>query len=161
MLRAREQAEQYARALPAEEGLPPFVVVTDVGRSIELYAEFSCTGATYIPYPDPRTHRIRLDDLRREDVRETLRAVWGDPQSLDPTRLSANVTRDIARQLALLAKSLEADGQSPQAVAAFLMRCLFTMFAEDIGLLPERSFTALLESMSETPDHFMSLLAEL
>jgi hypothetical protein len=36
MLRARGQAEAYARALPAGEGRPPFLVVTDVGRSIEL-----------------------------------------------------------------------------------------------------------------------------
>lgn len=37
MLRARSQAEQYARALPAAEGRPPFGVV-DVGNRIELYA---------------------------------------------------------------------------------------------------------------------------
>ncbi len=35
MLRARLQAENYARALPADEGRPPFVVVVDVARSIE------------------------------------------------------------------------------------------------------------------------------
>ena len=36
MLRAHAQAESYARALPAEEGRPPFIVVVDVGRSLEL-----------------------------------------------------------------------------------------------------------------------------
>src|SRR5690606_11962317 len=41
MLRARSQAEAYARALPAAEGRPPFVVVVDVGHRIELYSEFS------------------------------------------------------------------------------------------------------------------------
>ncbi|RKX37600.1 MAG: class I SAM-dependent DNA methyltransferase, partial [Verrucomicrobia bacterium] len=58
MLRARGQAEQYIRALPAEEGRPPFLVVVDVGHSIELYSEFSCTGGTYIPFPAPGSHRI-------------------------------------------------------------------------------------------------------
>ncbi len=72
MLRARGQAEQYARALPAEEGRPPFVIVVDVGRAIELYAEFSRTGATYTPFPDPRTQRILLDDLAKPEVRERL-----------------------------------------------------------------------------------------
>jgi hypothetical protein len=47
MLRARSQAEGYARALPAAEGRPPFLVVVDVGNRIELYAEFSRSGATY------------------------------------------------------------------------------------------------------------------
>jgi hypothetical protein len=41
LLRARSQAENYARALPAAEGRPPFVVVVDVGHVIELYAEFT------------------------------------------------------------------------------------------------------------------------
>lgn len=54
MLRARAQAENYARNLPAEEGRPPFLIVVDVGNVIELYAEFSRSGATYTPFPDPR-----------------------------------------------------------------------------------------------------------
>lgn len=41
MLRAAGQAEQYARALPTEEGRPPLLVAIDIGHSIELYAEFS------------------------------------------------------------------------------------------------------------------------
>jgi hypothetical protein len=49
MLRAHGKGVQYARALPAEEGRPPFVVVVDVGRSIELYSEFSRSGGAYIP----------------------------------------------------------------------------------------------------------------
>ena len=36
LLRARSQAEAYARALPADEGRPPFVMVVDVGQRIEL-----------------------------------------------------------------------------------------------------------------------------
>ena len=158
MLRARGQAEQYARALPSEEGRPPFLIVTDVGRSIELYAEFSRSGATYTPYPDPRSHRIRIEDLAREEIRERLRQVWLDPLSLDPTRRSAKVTRDIADQLARLARSLEGKGLNAELVSGFLMRCLFTMFAEDVGLLPERAFTELLESLKDTPEHFAPML---
>ena len=48
------------RTLPGDEGRPPFIVVTDVGRSLELYAEFTRSGGTYVPYPDPGHHRIRL-----------------------------------------------------------------------------------------------------
>lgn len=36
LMRARAQAKAYARALPAGEGRPPFVVVVDVGHVIEL-----------------------------------------------------------------------------------------------------------------------------
>src|SRR5690606_6849472 len=145
MLRAHNQADQYARALPADEGRPPFILVVDVGRNIELYAEVSRSGATYVPYPDARNHRLRLEDLRQGDIRERLRAVWLDPLSLDRSRRAPRVTRDSGDQLARLAKSLESARHAPQQVAGFLMRCLCTMFAEDVGLLPERGFTQLLE----------------
>ncbi|MCB9626551.1 MAG: class I SAM-dependent DNA methyltransferase [Sandaracinaceae bacterium] len=158
MLRAQNQADQYARALPAGEGRPPFIVVTDVGRSIELYAEFSRSGATYTPFPDARTHRIKLQDLRHEAVRERIRAVWLDPLSLDPTRKSARVTRDIADRLAKLAKSLEGQGHAPETVAGFLMRAMFTMFAEDVGLIPLRSFTELLESLRDNVKTFVPMV---
>ena len=161
MLRAHNQADQYARALPADEGRPPFILVVDVGRNIELYAEFSRSGATYTPYPDPRSHRIRLDDLHREDIRQRLREVWLDPLALDPARRSARVTREIADRLASLARSLEAAGHAPQQVAGFLMRALFTMFAEDVGLLPPRAFTELLESLAGQPHTFAPMLEHL
>ena len=161
MLRAHNQADQYVRALPIEEGRPPFILITDVGRNIELYAEFSRSGATYTPYPDARTHRIRLEDLRKADVRERLTAVWLDPLSLDPSRRAARVTREIADQLARLAKSLEGAGHSAELVAGFLMRCLFTMFAEDVELLPTHAFTDLLKRLKGKPDTFAPMLENL
>ena len=83
MLRARAQAEGYARALPADEGRPPFIVTVDVGHVLEIYAEFSRSGATYTPFPDPRSHRIKLADLADDAIRARLKAIWSDPQSLD------------------------------------------------------------------------------
>jgi mRNA-degrading endonuclease YafQ of YafQ-DinJ toxin-antitoxin module len=161
MLRARGQAEQYIRALPAVEGRPPFLLVLDVGHSIELFSEFSCTGGTYIPFPAPGSHRVFLDDFKNADIRERLKTVWTDPAGLDPTRRSARVTREIAAQLAKLAVSLEKAGHSPEKAAAFLMRCLFTMFAEDVGLLMRGGFTNLLESLRDTPEHFAPMIEEL
>lgn len=161
MLRARSQAESYARALPGEEGRPPFLIVVDVGQRIELYAEFSRSGGTYTPYPDPRAHRIAIDDLAREDIRGRLKRIWTDPMSLDPARMSAKVTREIAAKLAELAKSLESAGHPADAVAQFLMRCLFTMFAEDVRLLPEESFRQLLVRHASEPEVAMQMLAQL
>jgi len=147
MMAARGQAEQYARALPAAEGRPPFLIVVDVGHSIALYSEFSRTGGAYVPYPDSTGFRISLTDLEREEVRALLLTVWTDPLALDPTQRTARITRDIAERLARLAKSLEASGHKPERVAAFLMRAIFTMFAEDVRLIPKSSFTELFESL--------------
>jgi hypothetical protein len=59
LLRARGQSEQYARSLTAPETRPTFLVVVDVGHTIDLYSEFTQTGGTYIPFPDAASHRIR------------------------------------------------------------------------------------------------------
>jgi hypothetical protein len=161
MLRARSQAEGYARALPADEGRPPFVVVVDVGNVIELYSEFSRSGATYTPFPDPRSHRIALADLRREEIRARLASLWLAPESLDPSRASARVTREIAAHLAEVAKSLEGAGHSPELVAGFLTRCLFSMFAEDVELIPKNSFSGLLKECAGNAAALPALLGGL
>lgn len=162
LLRARAQAEGYARALPPAEGRPPFLLVVDVGNVIELYAEFTRSGATYTPFPDPRSHRLPLASLLDAGVRERLRAIWQNPDSLNPARASARVTRQVATQLAELAKSLEQSGHRADHVAAFLTRCLFSMFAEDVELLPKingtGSFLNLLQSHREQPQTLQQML---
>ena len=163
MEKARNQAMGYARSLPTEEiadGRPPFVIVVDVGHSIALYTDWSRMGGEYIPYPDPASYRIALKDLVRTEVRELLRAVWIDPLSLDPGRRSAKVTREIADRLAKLARSLEGK-HPPEHVANFLMRCLFTMFSEDVDLLPHGSFTKLLGELKNEPGNFKEMLENL
>jgi SAM-dependent methyltransferase len=161
MLKARGQAEQYARALPASEGRPPLLIVVDVGHSIELYSEFTCTGGAYVSYPDPRSYRILLDRLDDPEVRKNLALAWTDPKALDPSRRSARVTREIAQSLGRLAQSLESAKHTPEAVATFLMRALFTMFAEDVELLPKDSFINLLKSLNGDHEKFVPMVGEL
>lgn len=145
MIKARAQAEAYARDLSTDHGWPPFIIVADVGYCFEIYADFFLQGK-YEQFPDRRRFRVELDDLHKPEVRDRLRSIWSDPMSLDPTRASALVTRDIAERLARVARKLE-EKHDAETVALFLMRCLFTMFAEDVALLPVRSFTDLLEEL--------------
>lgn len=161
MLRAHGQAQRYVRALSASEGRPPFVLIVDVGHAIEIHSEFSRTGGAYIPFPDPRSYRIPLADLKHDYVRARLRAIWLEPLSLDPTRASARVTREVSAQLAIVAKSLERAGHSSEAVAGFLTRCLFSMFAEDVELLPKGSFKALIERNRASPPTLARMMASL
>ena len=76
MLRARGQAERYVRYLPTEEPNPPFIIVCDVGHSLEIYADFTQNGKAYLPFPDPRSFRIQLKDLADEKIRERLHLIW-------------------------------------------------------------------------------------
>src|SRR4051812_13255686 len=95
-----------------------------------------------------------MEQLRDPLIRERLRLLWTDPLALDPSRRSAKVTREIADQLAELSKSLEKQGHHPEHAAHFLVRCLFTLFAEDVGLLPKGRFTDLLKELQDEPDRF-------
>lgn len=133
LTRACNQARKYIIFLPAAEGRPPFLIVCDVGHTIDLYAVFSGTGGQYERFPDPVSHPITLTDLHRPEIRDRLRRVWINPHSLDPSKHAAAVNRQVAKDLAELAKSVDQDGHDAKVTVGFLQRCLFTMFAEDIG----------------------------
>lgn len=161
MVQAKGQAERYAKALPVDHGWPPFLLVADIGYCIEVYADFTGTGKAYAQFPDRARYRIMLEDLRDEDVRDRLRAIWTDPKSLDPTARAARVTRDIADLLATVARRLEKRGYDAETTSGFLMRVLFTMFAEDSKLIPEGSFTQLLKNQRAHPEHLEHQLSAL
>jgi hypothetical protein len=166
MLKAKGQAEGYARDLPAAEGWPPFVIVCDVGFCLDVYADFSGTGKHYAQFPDREGFRLYLPDLRKPEVRDRLRTIWTDPMALDPSRQRVRVTRDIAALLAKLVRALEGPKDrprhAPQHVATFLMRCIFSMFAQSVGLLPSgTAFTELLEDCRKEPKSFVPLVGDL
>ncbi|HEY8566385.1 MAG TPA: DNA methyltransferase [Beijerinckiaceae bacterium] len=160
MQNARRKAESYVFLLDASHPAPPFLITCDVGHAFEVFADFTGTGRAYDQFPDRNGFRIYLEDLRRPDVRERLAAIWTAPDTLDTARTSARVTRAIADRLARVSKALETQ-HPPEAVAHFLMRCIFTMFAEDVDLLPRGSFTMLLSECIEQPAAFVPLLEEL
>jgi len=133
------QALGYART---QHKPPPFIIVADIGYCFDLYASFDGT-THYTSFPEPHTSRILIKDLAKH--RDLLRAIFLEPHSLDPSLRAARVTREVAGHLAELAKWLEAKKHPSELVAKFLMRCLFTMFAEDVGLLPDHLFTSAIE----------------
>ena len=165
MRNAKRQAENYAKAL---DEWPPFIVVVDVGRAIELWSDFGRQGKAYVPFPDRARYRIEMTHLRDEAVRDRLRRVWTDPLSLDPAARVAEVTTDIAGRLAWLVRSiggrvpLGADGRpDPVAKAAranqtalFVMQCIFAMFSDSVGLIEDKGFRRFLESYRGHADQF-------
>ncbi|WP_041951825.1 class I SAM-dependent DNA methyltransferase [Spirosoma spitsbergense] len=154
MQTARQQALSYVRALPAgtpdhDEPRPLFVLVADVGYCIDVYSNFSGVGDQFVPFPDQTRYRLPLSKLAEEETRAMLRLIFTDPRELDSSRRAARVTRELAGYLANLSAQLERAGHTPDLVAQFLMRCLFTMFSEDVGLIPKTSFTGLLREYSK------------
>jgi len=138
------QAIPYARSLPVK---PPFILTCDIGSHFELWRGFSESwqGATGDYGNYERKQEIPLGDLRKEDVFQLFVDIFTDPQCQNPEKIAAKVTREVAADLAVLSKSMEEQFDAEE-VAHFLMRCIFTMFAEDVGLLKEHLFTEALET---------------
>ena len=162
---AYAQARNYAAYLPADRPMVPFLIVADIGRAFEVYFDYAGNGRGFDPFPDPQSYRITLDQLDDPDIVKRLRAVWTDPTSIDPRRLSAEVSRRVALQLADVSSALErrvrANPEQVQEASLFLMRILFCMFAEDVGLLPKDKFKGFLESSLDDDALFKRGLADL
>jgi hypothetical protein len=135
MQKAFNQAKSYAynRMLPS---LPPFLITCDIGSHFEVWEGFSGEYGSY-----GARQQINLKDLAQPEIFDRFVAIFTDPQSLNPEKYRARVTREVAAELAKLSRWLEEQGYEAHATANFLMRCIFTMFAEDVELLKGEVFT--------------------
>jgi hypothetical protein len=152
---AFNQAIDYARALPEK---PPFVITCDVGGDFNIWQGFSESWVgTFADYGDFESRRrLPIADLVKPETIAFLIDIFENPQNRNPERIAALVTRQAAEPLADLARQLEGQhGQgSAGAIAEFLMRCIFTMFAEDVALLRRGIFTEFLEKCLDDPRRF-------
>ncbi|MFN9468705.1 MAG: DNA methyltransferase [Pseudanabaena sp.] len=154
MEKAFYQALSYTPFLNSK---PPFLMTCDIGSHFELWMSFSGNYGGY-----GAREVIEIERLLEEKVFDRFVAIFSDPQSLNPEKYRARVTREVAGTLAKLAKWLEEQGKEPQEVANFLMRCIFTMFAEDVRLLQGEIFTrALQERWIPEPSRFKSEIEDL
>jgi hypothetical protein len=146
--KALQQVQRYALALDN----PPLLVVCDI-QTIQIHTNFTNTVSD--------VHTIAIDELATPANLAKLKALFFNPEQLKPGRTVAAITEDAARHFAELADTLRTAGHEPHAVAHFLNQCLFACFAEDVGLLPDRLFTRLLESAGKRPDTFVPRLTSL
>jgi len=148
----------YRQLLDYREDLenPRLLIVSDIDRII-IRTNFTNTKT--------QVHEVTLDDLadpvRRPEALRVLRAAMTDPDALRPKQTPDQVTQAAAQQFAWIARSLTERGHEAEAVAHFLNRILFCLFAEDVTLLPKRIMTEMVESRANKPDEFNTGLAEL
>lgn len=143
MLRkAYGQARGYITHLPGNT--PPYIMVLDVGRTMVVWDRWQGGFGGFAA-----GKRIHLPSLHeRPDDIALLRDIWERPEARDPRERAVVVTKAIAERLARLAASLEERGFGQERVSRFLMRCVFTMFAEDVHLLQDEPFLQLLEEVA-------------
>ena len=146
---AYDQLRQYEEALQN----PPLLVVCDLDR-FEVHTRFN--GVV------KQVYGFNLDDLRANIATPTcpvppldvLRALFDNPDRLRPQTTTAQVTEEVAKEFSRIAAQLQERKVEPHKAARFLIRLLFCLFAEDVGLLPRDLFTGLVEATRNTPDRF-------
>ena len=145
-------AAAYRQLLDYREDLenPPALVVSDMDR-IQVHTNFTNTRH--------RVYEFTLDDLaaggdQTSEALRILRAVMVEPDDLRPRQTPDEVTQAAASRFADLARSMQDRGHEPEAVAHFLNRVLFCLFAEDVGLLPRQLVTNMITSRADDPDAF-------
>ncbi|CAN5533692.1 hypothetical protein BH24CHL9_BH24CHL9_13000 [soil metagenome] len=152
----RDLAATYRQLNDYRDALenPPLLVVCDLER-FEIHTNFTGTVSDVF--------RFTLDDLASEPAEplRVLRALFSDPEALRPTRTPADLTEDAANQFARLALALRGRSHDPQAVAHFLDRLLFCLFAEDAGPIPKGLVERLTRATGRDPAAFSRQLGEL
>ncbi|MHB1162438.1 MAG: DNA methyltransferase, partial [Chloroflexota bacterium] len=153
--KGRNLKEAYNQLLQYKDSLdnPRLLVVCDFER-FRLHTNFNG-----IP---TKSYEFTLSDLSDNaplpgvglSPLGVLRALFEDPHRLKPGRTSAQVTEEAAAQFAMLAESLRRYGAAADEAAHFLMRLLFCLFAQGIGLLPKGLFTELVDHTRAKPVEF-------
>jgi hypothetical protein len=132
LARAYNQLKQYREQLHN----PYILMVCDFQRW-EIYSNF--------PDADNWKRVFTQDDLLdpNSELLRILKAAFFNPLSLDPKRTKDQVTEETAKSLYSVAQALEEQSLLKPEVALtaeqraiFLTRLMFSLFAEDIGILP-------------------------
>src|ERR1700730_8025710 len=147
---AYQQLLQYREALEN----PPLLVVCDLNR-FEVHTNFTGTAKV--------VHKFALNTLATapQEPLRILRAVMGTPYSLRPSVTTAELTEEAAQRFAELASVLRSRGHEAQAVAHFLNKLVFCMFAEDASLLPKGLINQLADHLKNDPAAFSEGLSDL
>ena len=141
---AYAQLQRYAPALEN----PPLLIVCDLAR-FEIHTNWT-NAVSY-------TYEIGLDDLADPKKLRWLKWAFDDPDRLKPGLTRQALTEAAAREFAALAQRLRERGHPANAVAHFINRLVFCMFAEDVDLLPGKMFGRMLQGEAHSPDEFAAL----
>ena len=146
--RAYRQLLQYRESLLN----PPLLIVSDLQR-IVIHTNFTNTVK--------RVVELTLDDLLIPEKLALLHKAFTDPEALRAAQTPEQVTEQAAVQFARLATLLRERGGDPHAIAHFLIRLLFCLFAEDAGILPNKLFSRLVTKPHRSPAALTSQVRQL
>ena len=146
--KAYQQLLQYRESLEN----PPLLVVSDI-QTIEIHTNFTNSVK--------RVTTLTIDDLLTPAGLQALRDLFTNPAAFRAAQTTQQVTEQAASEFAKLAELLRRYGEAPPAIAHFLIRLLFCLFAEDAGLLPGGLFSRLIARTRSRAPLFAEQLGQL
>jgi type II restriction/modification system DNA methylase subunit YeeA len=153
--KAYQQLQLYREALEN----PPLLITSDI-HTIIIHTNFN-------NYPI-RSHTITFDDILRGDGVEKLTWAFFTPERFRPAKTRQRITKATADSLLRVADEMKkhrdilgAGSFSNEQLAHFLVRLLFAMFAEDMGLLPNDLFTKVVRARGSNYADLRPVLREL
>lgn len=144
--KAYQQLQLYRESL----GNPPLLITSDTQKII-IHTNFTNTVK--------QVYIIDFDELLGGIGLEILKRAFHEPDSFKPDKTQEQVTRASADTFVEVADILnrwatvEGRQEDPEQLAHFIIRLLFSMFAEDLGVLPENVFTKLVGYKVGDIDH--------
>lgn len=149
MRAGRHQAGNYAANVVLRgDPKPPFLLVADVGHCLWIWSSFSVDAKDDYGDFEPLA-RFSWEDLHKPEVARLLRQIWLEPNELNEEARGQRITSKIATLISQLAVRLENRSIDSEEVGDFLMKCVFTMFSEDVGFLPLGLFTQRLKTWEQ------------
>lgn len=144
----------YRQLLLYREDLdnPPLLVVCDLNR-FEIHTNFTGTAK--------RIYAFDLNGLTKPENLDTLRKLFTEPEALKPGQTAIGITEETANLFGRIADGMRVRGIEAHAAAHFLMKLMFCMFGEDIGLLPDKVFSTILNSTKINPTRLSDKLRAL
>jgi hypothetical protein len=126
-------------------GNPPLLITSDLDKII-IHTNFNNTAR--------RTEVIDLERLQKDGL-QLLRDAFYNPDAFKPTETQEKITEKTANSFSAFADALKKHGKNTyqsERLAHFVARILFCLFAEDIGLLPNKVFSELVRRRYKDPN---------
>jgi len=139
------QLQRYAIALEN----PPLLIVSDM-ETIIIHTNWTNTVQ--------EIHTIAIEDLDQPENLQKLRWIFNDPEKFKPGTTREMITEEAARSFAGIAQRLRDVGHDGHRVAHFVNKLIFAMFAEDIGILPDKLFSRIVASVQARPERLTDKL---
>ena len=124
-------------------GNPPLLITSDI-RNIIVHTNFTNTIK--------KVYQIDFSRLLNADGLEILKNAFYNPEALKPDRTQEQVTKATADTFIEVANSIQQwadknhETDHSERISHFIIRLLFSLFAQDMGLLPNGLITSMVDT---------------